>query len=129
MKQVSRNKDKGNFLVRYAKSFGHALSGFWYALTHEHNMIIIVTAIIVTTCAGFYYDINNYEWLFCIMAFGTVMATEMLNTAVEALVDLVTTKYHPLAKIAKDACSTATLIFCIVAFIVAIIIFGPKIFI
>lgn len=128
MKQVLRNKDKGNFLERYIKSFIHALNGFWYALIHEHNMIIIVLAIVVTTCAGFYYDIDKYEWLFCIMSFGTVTACEMLNTAMEAVVDLVTTKYHPLAKIAKDTVSTATLIFSITALIGALIIFVPKIF-
>lgn len=128
MKRVLRNKDQGSCLERYIKSFKHALDGFWYALTHEHNMIIIVLAIIVTTIAGFCYRINAYEWLFCIMSFGAVMATEMLNTAIEALVDLVTIKYHPLAKVAKDTVSTATLVFSITALIGAIIIFLPKIF-
>ncbi|HPF83035.1 MAG TPA: diacylglycerol kinase family protein [Bacilli bacterium] len=128
MKQISRNKDKGNFLERYIKSFIHAISGFWYALVYEHNMIIIVPAIIVTSGLGLYYHIDKYEWLFCILCFGAVMATEMLNTAIEALVDLVTTEYHPLAKIAKDTVSTATLVFCVTAFVGALIIFVPKIF-
>lgn len=128
MKPVLRNKDSGNFLIRYFKSFGHAINGLWYALTHEHNMIIIFLAIIVTTILGLYYKINEYEWLFCILCFGSVTATEMLNTAIEALVDLVTIEYHPLAKIAKDTVSTATLVFSVTAFIGAIIIFVPKIF-
>ena len=51
----------------------------------------------------------------------------MINTAIEALVDLETTKYHPLAKIAKDTASSATLIFSIAAFIGALLIFIPKI--
>lgn len=128
MKRLLRNKDKGNFLSRYIKSFLHALNGLKYAIINEHNMIIIILAIIVTTIAGLYYNIDKYEWLFVIFVFGAVMATEMINTAIEAVVDLITLKFHPLAKIAKDTVSSATLIFCIVALIGAIIIFVPKMF-
>lgn len=128
MKQILRNKDTGNFFVRYFKSFCHALNGFKYALIHEHNVIIMLLAVVVVVTAGLYYDIKTYEWLFCLFAFSSVLATEMINTALEALVDLVTEKYHPLAKIAKDTMSTASLIFCIASFIGAIIIFVPYIF-
>lgn len=127
MKKILRNKDQGNFLERYLKSFYHAVSGLIYALIYEHNMIIILLSAIVTTVAGFYYNINATEWLFCILIIGLVAGTEMINTSIEALVDLTTLKIHPLAKIAKDTASSATLIFSITAFIGAIIIFLPKI--
>lgn len=127
MKRILRNKDKGTYLERYIKSFGHAMSGILYALRYEHNMIIIFTAAIVVTCAGFYFNINTYEWLFCIMAIGMVSATEMINTALEAVVDLETSKFHPLAKIAKDTASSATLLFSLTALVGALIIFLPKI--
>ena len=127
MKRILRNKDSGNFLVRYYKSFCHALSGIWYALKCEHNMIIIFVAAIVVVTAGLFLNLSAYEWLFCIMSIGMVSATEMINTSIEAVVDLETQKYHPLAKIAKDTASSATLIFSITAFIGALIIFLPKI--
>lgn len=127
MKKVLRNKDKGNALERYVKSFFHALDGIRYAIVHEHNMIIIVLAIIVVTIAGFYYNLSDYEWLFCIIMFGMVSGSEMINTAIEAVVDLETIKIHPLAKIAKDTASSASLIFSISSFIGALIIFVPKI--
>ena len=127
MKRILRNKDTGSVLAKYIKSFGHALSGIWYALKYEHNMIIIFTAAVVVVVAGFYFDLSTYEWLFCIMAIGMVSATEMINTSLEAVVDLETTKYHPLAKIAKDTASSATLLFSLTAFIGALIIFVPKI--
>lgn len=127
MKRILRNKDKGNFIEKYIKSFGHAISGIWYALKYEHNMIIIFTAAGVVVLAGIYFDIKPYEWLFCIMAIGMVAATEMINTSLEAVVDLTTTKIHPLAKIAKDTASSATLLFSITALIGAIVIFLPKI--
>lgn len=126
MKQISRNKDTGNFIERYAKSFCHALNGIWYSIFNEHNMIIIVLAVIVTTIAGFVFDINSYEWLFCIAIFGAVAASELINTAIEAAIDLETLEMNPLAKIAKDTASGATLILSITAFIGAIIIFLPK---
>ena len=127
MKRILRNKDAGKFLVRYYKSFCHALSGIWYALKCEHNMIIIFVAAIVVVTAGLFLNLSAYEWLFCIMSIGMVSATEMINTSIEAVVDLETQKYHPLAKIAKDTASSATLIFSITAFIGALIIFLPKI--
>ena len=127
MKPALRNKDKGNFLERYLKSFCHAVDGIIYAIKYEHNMIIILSAMIVTTFAGLHYSITTNEWLFIIFCFSSVSATEMINTAIEALVDLETTKYHPLAKIAKDTASSATLIFSIAAFIGALLIFIPKI--
>ena len=127
MKQVLRNKDKGNFLVRYIKSFFHALDGIKYAIIHEHNMVIIVAAIIVVTIAGFYFNLTDYEWLFCIIMFGMVSGSEMINTAIEAVVDLETIKTHPLAKIAKDTASSATLLFRVTAFIGSLVIFLAKI--
>lgn len=127
MKQVPRNKDSGNYLVRFFKSFFHALEGIRYAVVYEHNMIIIVLAIITVTIGGFYFNLSDYEWLFCIIMFGMVAGSEMINTAIEAVVDLETIKTHPLAKIAKDTASSATLIFSIASFIGALIIFLPKI--
>ena len=85
MKRILRNKDAGNFLVRYYKSFCHALSGIWYALKCEHNMIIMILATIVVVIAGFIFSISTYEWLFCILIIGAIMATEMINTAIEGL--------------------------------------------
>ena len=126
MKQILRNKDKGTPLVRYKKSFFHALDGFIYALKEEHNMLIIIPAAILAVIAGFTFKISSTEWLFVILIIGLVIGSEMINTAIEAVVDLETMKYSPLAKIAKDTASSATLVFSVVAFIGAIIMFVPK---
>ncbi len=123
-----RRKDKGNFLVRYAKSFLHACSGIAYSIKNEHNIIIMLLATVIVTLAGFYYNISTGEWLFVLLAIGGVISMEMVNSAVEAIVDLITTDIHPLAKIAKDTASAASLILCIISLIGAVIIFIPKIF-
>ena len=126
MKPVLRNKDKGNALERYYKSFLHAIDGIVYAFKNEHNMIIILIAAILAVLAGLVFNISQGEWFFVIIVIGLVAATEMINTAIEATIDLITTKTHPLAKIAKDTASSASLILSITAFIGALIIFVPK---
>ena len=126
MKPVLRNKDKGNALERYYKSFLHAIDGIVYAFENEHNMIIILIAAILAVLAGLVFNISQGEWFFVIIVIGLVSAFEMINTAIEATIDLITTKTHPLAKIAKDTASSASLILSIAAFIGALIIFIPK---
>lgn len=123
-----RRKDTGNCLERYKKSFLHAFDGIKYAVRYEHNFIIIILAIIVTTIFGFACKINNYEWIIIVICFALVFGCELLNSSIEAVVDLETTKENKLAKIAKDCGSGATLIFSIMSLIVALIIFIPKIF-
>lgn len=129
MKQILRNKDKGTALERYKKSFFHALDGLVYAIKYEHNMVIIIPCAILAIIAGFTFEISLMEWLFMILIIGLVIGTEMINTAIEAVVDLETLDKNPLAKIAKDTASSATLVFSIVAFIGALIMFVPKLLI
>ena len=88
----------------------------------------MILATIVVTFAGFYYNISSCEWLFILFAVGSVISMEMINTSIEATIDLVTNQIHPLAKIAKDTASSATLVLCIVSLIGGCIIFIPKIF-
>lgn len=129
MKQVSRNKEKGTQLERYKKSFFHAIDGIIYTIKNEHNMIIIIICMILAITLGFLLNISNSEWLFMILVIGLVIGAELINTAIEAVVDLETMKYNELAKIAKDTASSATLVFSIVAFIGALIMFVPKLII
>jgi len=127
MKQELRNKDTGTFLEKYRKSFFHAIDGIIYAIKYEQNMIVILVSILVVVIFGLILSINIMEWLFIILMIGLVMGCEMINTSIEALVDLKTLEKHPLAKIAKDTASGATLIFCLTAFSGGLVIFIPKI--
>ena len=90
-------------------------------------MIIILIATVLVTIAGFYFEISNSEWLFIVFICGAIAACEMINSSIEATIDLITTKYQPLAKIAKDTASAASLILCITALVGGLIIFLPKI--
>ncbi len=119
----TRSGIKGNHLERYIKSFINALNGIKYAIKYEHNFIIIITAIIITCILGIIFKITRIEWCIIIICFGLVFGCELINSALEATVDLVTIERKPLAKIAKDCASGATLIFSIMSLIIGIIIF------
>lgn len=119
----TRSGIKGNHLERYIKSFINALNGIKYAIKYEHNFIIIITAIIITCILGIIFKITHIEWCIIIICFGLVFGCELINSALEATVDLVTIERKPLAKIAKDCASGATLIFSIMSLIIGIIIF------
>lgn len=128
-KEVKRNKDAGTVLERYWKSFKHALSGIIYCFKYEHNMIIIFLCTIIVTILGIDLGISKSDWLFIIFICGAISACEMINSSIEAVVDLITVDYHELARIAKDTASAATLFLCIVALIGGMVIFLPKILI
>ena len=84
----------------------------------------MVAALVVI--AGLILGISVTEWCICLGLFGMVMALELVNTAVEAVVDLVTEERKPLAKIAKDTAAGAVLFTAIMAVIIGCIIFIPH---
>lgn len=127
MKDVKRNKDTGNFLARYAKSFKHAVDGIVYAIENEHNVLIMMLATIVALVASFLLDVSKIELCLVVICIGTVIACEMINSAIEACVDLETTKENELAKVAKDCASGASLVLSVMSIFVAGIVFIPKI--
>lgn len=108
------------------KSFGYAFAGIFAVVTKERNMKIHCAAVVCVMIAGLVFHISPIEWCICLTLFGLVMALEMVNTAVEAVVDLVTEERKPFAKLAKDAAAGAVLIAAIMAAIAGMIIFIPK---
>ena len=108
------------------RSFGYAFQGIFTCVRKELNMKIHCVAAVVVVIAGVILKISAIEWCICMVLFGLVMALEHVNTAVEAVVDLVTEERHPLAKIAKDTAAGAVLIAAIMAAIVGLLIFVPK---
>lgn len=127
MNKIKRKKDTGNFLVRYRKSFRHAVDGMVYAIENEHNILIMMIATFVVLIASFFLNISKLELCLVVICIGTVIACEMINSAIEACVDLETTKENKLAKIAKDCASGASLVLSIMSLFVAGIVFIPKI--
>jgi diacylglycerol kinase len=114
-------------LQRRAASFGHAFRGIASALRSEVHLRFHAFATVVVTGLGFYFDISRTEWALVALAVGTVWTAELMNTAVEALTDLVSPEYHPLAGKAKDVAAGAVLLAALAALVVGALIFAPQV--
>ena len=127
MAKISRDDIKKHGFKRFVKSFGYSIDGLKYAYKYEQSMMIHVFVTICVIAVNIFFHVKGIEWLISLMAIGMVLSAELVNTAIEAVVDLVTLEIHPLAKIAKDCGSAATFVIFIVTVILNIIIFLPKI--
>ena len=116
-------------MKKLLKSFGYAFKGMWYVLQSEQNMRIHALAVIVVTITGLYLGLSSIEWSLIALSIGAVLTAEMFNTAIEKLVDIVSPQYNDKAGQIKDIAAGAVLLTAIVAAVVAIYIFGDKIFI
>ena len=108
------------------KSFGYAFQGIFNTIRTERNIKIHCVAAILVTIFGIWLQISNTECMSCFILFGLILALELVNTAVEATVDLFTEERKPLAKTAKDAAAGAVLVAAIFAAVIGILIFIPK---
>ncbi len=106
-------------------SFKAALSGVAYTLRTQPNARIELLAIPVVVAAGLWLHIRPVEWAVLGLTSALILALEAVNTAVEAVVDLVSPDLHPLAKHAKDAAAGAMVFAVVGSLIVAAFIFGP----
>jgi len=109
------------------KSFRHAAAGIKRGVIVERNLLIHVVIMCLVVIAGLVFSISVYEWLTCVLLFGLVISLELVNTAIENTVDIATSRFHEKAKIAKDTAAGAVLVTTIVAIIIGLIIFVPKI--
>ncbi|MEI7503551.1 MAG: diacylglycerol kinase family protein [Paludibacter sp.] len=108
------------------KSFGYAGKGIRSVFQSELNMKIhFVVGVLVIVC-GFIFSISITEWMLCLLCFGLVIGMEMMNTAIEKLVDLVSPNHHPVAGKVKDIAAGAVLICAIISVIIGLLIFLPK---
>ena len=107
------------------ESFRHALCGLEDAWNSERNMRIHSLAAALAVAAGFWLKLDKLEWLFLLSAIFLVVTMEMLNTALERVVNLFTKEYHPLARVAKNAAAGAALLASLYALVVGILIFLP----
>lgn len=111
---------------RLINSFKYALQGIKQSYKGEQNLKIHTVVAVLVIIFGFLLKINYLEWLICLVLIGLVLMAEFFNTAIEYVVDLASPKIHPLAKAAKDTASAGVLMMAIIAAIIGLIIFAPK---
>lgn len=113
---------------KFMDSYQYASTGVKYVARTQRNFTIQLTALSIMLMAGFYFKLSAVEWMLIILVSANVLVLEMINTALETVVDLVTLEYHDLAKIAKDVAAGAVLLMSFTSIILGAIIFLPKIF-
>ena len=107
-------------------SFNYAIEGVVYALRTQRNMRIHVAAAALTLVASLLLGVSGLELVAIVFAISLVFVTELVNTAVEATVDLTIDTYDPLAKIAKDVAAGAVLVAATNALVIAfLVLFSP----
>ena len=109
------------------QSFGYAVEGVKHAVTYDQNLRIHFIVATLVILASLFFQLNPFEiWILAVMIL-LVIITEMINTAIENMVDLITKEYRTEAKIAKDVSSGMVLITAVGALIVGLLIFVPYI--
>ena len=109
-------------------SFVYAGRGLWLALNTQRNMRVHLAAALLAIVLGVVLRLSPDEFAIIFLAIGGVLVSEMINTVAEAVVDLATQQYHPLARMAKDVAAGAVLLSAIIATIVALCVYLPHLF-
>ncbi|WP_103109119.1 diacylglycerol kinase family protein [Brevibacillus reuszeri] len=111
---------------RLVRSFSYALRGIVYTVKTQRNMQIHVAAATLVLAAAWWLQIPRSDVLLVFFSIGLVFSLELMNTAVEAAVDLASPEWHAKAKIAKDASAGAVLVAAILSVGIGIMVFGPP---
>ena len=108
------------------QAFKCAFEGI-FATAKERNFKIELCFMTLAIVLGLVFSISFLEWLCVIICFVLVLGGEVINSAIEAVVDLASPEYHELAKKAKDCAAGGVLLFSIASFVIGCLIFIPRI--
>lgn len=108
------------------RSFLHAVNGVIFVIRTQRNARIHVGMAVVVMVVGVWLGLERHDWAILAITIGAVLVGETINTAVEALVDLLSPQFHEQAKVAKDVSAGAVLLLSIAAIIVGLLVLGPP---
>lgn len=109
------------------ESFNNAINGIIHTVKSERNMRFHIASAGMVLILSLFYELTRIEFLIICLTIGLVIICELFNTAIEALVDIITDIYHPKAKIIKDVAAGAVLVSAFVSLIVAYFIFFDRV--
>lgn len=107
--------------------FTYAIHGIKYVFVHERNFRFHVLSFIAVIMAAIIFRLSTIEWIIVLVVSTTVLAAEVVNSAIERMIDYMKPDIHPTAKVIKDMAAGAVLIIAIGAFVTGCIIFLPKV--
>ncbi len=112
--------------VGLLSSFRFAGEGVAYVVRTQRNFRIHLVITGLVTVLGLAVGLPAQSWAILALTVGSVLVTEIFNTAAETLVDLVSPDYHPLAKRVKDLAAGAVLLDAVVSIFVGLLVLGPP---
>lgn len=115
-------------IIARIKSATHASRGLGIVFKTTHNAWLQIFFAILALYLGHVLNISHFEWIALVFAIFIVLITEVINTAFEVDIDLTSPEYHPYARDTKDIAAGAVLLAVILAIVVGLIIFLPKIY-
>ena len=115
-------------MTKFFKGFRYAFAGIAHAIKGQLNIKIHLLVAALVTALGFYFRVTSTEWCVLILTITLVLSLELVNTAIENLVDLVSPNQHSLAGKIKDIAAGAVLIAAMSAAIIGIIIFYKYVY-
>jgi diacylglycerol kinase (ATP) len=110
-------------MKKFLQSVSFAIKGIRSAVAGQRHLRFHIAAALVVVAAGIGFDITAGEWGLLIFAIGLVFTTELVNTAVETMVDLLEPRQHPLAGKAKDIAAGAVLVAALTAVLIGAFVF------
>jgi diacylglycerol kinase (ATP) len=113
-------------IKKLIRSFGYAFKGLAYATKSQLNFRIHLFASVIAIALGLALNIATTEWLWIALSIAIVLLTELTNTGIETLTDLVSPDYNEKAGHVKDICAGAVVVAACFALITGIVIFLPK---
>ena len=111
----------------FAKSVGFAMRGLFAAAKGERNFRVQLCAFAAVVTLGFLLRLTALEWCAVLVCSAMVLGAELFNTAIEAVVDLVSPDFNELAGKAKDVSAAAVWVIALFAAVVGIIVFGNAV--
>ena len=125
---MKMNEQKEVGLIRnFLNKCKYSLQGLKFCFKNESSFVIVGIMLCLINVLGICFDISFLEWVMTFGSIALIMIMELINTAIEATVDMVTQEYNEYAKVAKDCGSAATGLMSVLATIVNLIIFIPYI--
>jgi diacylglycerol kinase len=111
---------------KFIASFSFAIKGVILLFKEEQNAKVHLTAAVLVLLSAWFFHIEPYEWMTCIICIVMVFAAEGFNTAIEKLTDLVSPEIQPVAGKVKDLAAGAVFLISLGALAVGFLIFLPK---
>jgi diacylglycerol kinase len=117
---------KNQKISTFWRSLGQAFRGILYSWKTQSHLRFHILAAAIVILAAWWFKLTRWEWVVLILTIGSVVAAEVMNTAVEIVVDLAQPNFHPLAGMAKDVAAGAVLVTAFQAIVVGILLFGQP---